>query len=76
MHAQQPPVVTAWYTNLTGQLFKVKMVSYDSEGELDRIVTEYLDGERQIISRHDWLCLKLMKHAAMKSVGEATAEEA
>ena len=37
MQNLQKPIVNAWYTNLTGQLFRVKALSYDREG-LSRIV--------------------------------------
>jgi hypothetical protein len=66
MHTQQEPVVNAWYTNLTGQLFKVRAVAYNQSG-LSSVVVSYLDGTRQIISRQEWLCLKLMKHAVSQA---------
>ncbi len=61
MHKIQEPVPNAWYTNLTGQLFKVRMLSYGQDG-LTSIVIEYLEGAQQIINRQEWVCLKLMKH--------------
>ncbi|MDH5729678.1 MAG: hypothetical protein OEZ58_11860 [Gammaproteobacteria bacterium] len=61
MHTEQEPVVNAWYTNLSGDLFKVKAALYGNNG-LSSIVIIYLDGRREIITRQDWYCLRLMKH--------------
>jgi len=78
MHSQQDPIINNWYTNLTGQLFKVRMASYSSEG-VGSLVIEYIDGSKQIISREEWDCLKLMKHNSRKyheaQKAEAEAEE-
>lgn len=65
MHAQRTPLVNTWYTNLTGQLFKVRMILYRGE-KLTLIAIEYLDGNREVITRNDWECLKLMKHSTEK----------
>ncbi|MDH5377729.1 MAG: hypothetical protein OEX00_05365 [Gammaproteobacteria bacterium] len=65
MQNLQKPIVNAWYTNLTGQLFRVKALSYEREG-LSRIVIVYLDGKQQIINRQEWECLKLIKRAVSK----------
>jgi len=62
MHTQQDPIVNNWYTNLTGQLFKVRMVAYDSIG-LSHLVIEYIDGSKHVISKLEWDCLKLMTHS-------------
>lgn len=61
MHSQQDPIINNWYTNLTGQLFKVRLASYTTNG-VSSLVIEYIDGTRQIISREEWDCLKLMRH--------------
>lgn len=66
MHAQRFPLVSTWYTNLTGQLFKVRMILYRGD-KLSLIAIEYLDGNREIITRNDWECLKLMKHSTERS---------
>lgn len=74
MHSQQDPIINNWYTNLTGQLFKVRMASYSSEG-IGSLVIEYIDGTKQVISREEWNCLKLMKHNARKFKEAKEAEE-
>jgi len=61
MHTQRDPIINNWYTNLTGQLFKVRMASYNAEG-MGSLVIEYIDGTKQIISKTEWDCLKLMTH--------------
>jgi len=78
MHHQQDPVVNHWYANLTGQLFKVRMVAYSNEG-MEGLIIEYIDGSQQNVSRQEWNCLKLMKHnssrqreLAEESSGELT----
>jgi len=65
MQNVQKPIVNAWYTNLTGQLFRVKALSYDREG-LSKVVMVYLDGKQQIINRQEWECLKLIKRAVSR----------
>lgn len=66
MHVQQDPIINNWYTNLTGKLFKVRMASYNDTG-VGSLVIEYIDGSRQIISRQEWDCLKLMKHNSSRA---------
>ncbi len=61
MHSQQNPIVNNWYTNLTGKLFKVRMVSFAGL-EVDQLIIEYIDGTKHVISRDEWDCLKLMAH--------------
>jgi len=61
MHSQQNPVINNWYTNLTGKLFKVRMASYCGM-DVGNLVIEYIDGSKQIISKQEWDCLKLMSH--------------
>ena len=75
MHIQQDPIINNWYTNLTGQLFKVRMTSHNADG-LGSLVIEYIDGTRQVISKHEWDCLKLMKHNhnRFRSVSESAEE--
>ena len=76
MHHHQDPIINNWYVNLTGQLFKVRMVVYSLEG-MGSLVIEYIDGSKQIISRQEWDCLKLMKHsnARQRELAEASSEE-
>lgn len=74
MHSQQDPIINNWYTNLTGQLFKVRLASYSSDG-MGSLVIEYIDGTKQVISRAEWDCLKLMKHNTRKFRATSTAEE-
>ncbi len=74
MHIQQDPIINNWYTNLTGQLFKVRLVSYSTAG-VGSLVVEYIDGTKQIISREEWNCLKLMKHRANKQKESKKTEE-
>ena len=73
MHSQQDPIINNWYTNLTGQLFKVRLASYDVNG-VGSLMIEYIDGTRQIISREEWDCLKLMKHSARRYKAARTEE--
>lgn len=61
MHRHQNPIINNWYTNLTGKLFKVRMALY-VDSDVSRLVIEYIDGSRQIISREEWDCLKLLNH--------------
>lgn len=74
MHNHQNPIINNWYTNLTGQLFKVRMVAFSSEG-MGSLVIEYIDGSKQIISRQEWDCLKLMKHNSERQKALAEAPE-
>jgi len=69
MHEQQDPVINNWYTNLTGKLFKVRMASY-GDGGVVSLVIEYIDGSKQIISRQEWDCLKLMSHNTYRNKKE------
>ncbi len=39
------------------------------------LVIEYIDGTKQVISREEWDCLKLMKHNARKYKEAQDAEE-
>ena len=61
MYTQQDPIINNWYTNLTGQLFKVRLVSYDVNG-VSKLMVEYIDGSKHVINRQEWDCLKLMRH--------------
>jgi len=74
MHTQQDPVINNWYTNLTGKLFKVRMVSYGDTGA-GSLVIEYIDGSKQIISRREWDCLKLMEHNNRRVRRKQTSSE-
>ena len=52
------PVVNKWYTNLTGKLFKVRLLSH-CDGIVVHMTIEYTDGNQQIISKEDWDMLYL-----------------
>ncbi len=75
MHKLQKPIPNSWYTNLTGQLFKVKLLAFNRNG-LTSIAIEYLEGTHQIISRQEWACLKLIKHTIEKNDSKNTSKEA
>lgn len=60
------PIVNTWYTDLTGQLFKIKLVVYSRRGVI-KIVTQYLDGTKSVITRDEWECLRLIQHAARQA---------
>ena len=69
MHTQQDPIINNWYTNLTGQLFKVRLASYDANG-VNNMVIEYIDGSKHIINRDEWDHLKLMRHNTFSGEAE------
>ena len=84
MHSQQNPVINNWYTNLTGKLFKVRMASYShtdvvsthvNRMAVERLVIEYIDGSRQVISKQEWDCLKLMEHNSKQKQQANRSEE-
>ncbi|HED38912.1 MAG TPA: hypothetical protein ENJ13_00610 [Chromatiales bacterium] len=58
MSIQQKPIVGSWYVNLTGQLLKVRAVSY-RDSSLSKVVVEYLNGSRVIIDIEQWKLLDL-----------------
>ena len=62
MDQNQEPTVNIWYTNLTGQLFKVRLVMHIGS-RISHVMIEYVNGTTQIINHHEWACLKLAKHA-------------
>lgn len=62
MEQNQKPTVNTWYTNLTGQLFKVRFVMY-VESQVSHIMIEYVNGTTQTINHHEWECLKLVRHS-------------
>jgi len=75
MHRQQQyPVINNWYTNLTGKLFKVRMASYNG-ADVGSLVIEYIDGSKQIISKQEWDCLKLMSHSEQQKSQEKRQSE-
>ncbi len=55
------PEVGNWYMNMTGQLIKVWALAYSKE-QLAKVVIEYLNGEKRIISIGDWNHLDLEVH--------------
>ncbi len=76
MYHHQDPVVNNWYVNLTGQLFKVRVVAYAQNG-LDKLIIEYINGSKQTVSRQEWDCLKLMKQnsARQRALAEKPSDE-
>lgn len=56
------PVVNRRYTNITGQQFKVKMLSH-YDGSVVHMIIEYNDGNQQIISKEDWDMLQLREES-------------
>lgn len=66
MHKPQAPIVNTWYTNLTGQLFKIKLVVHGRQG-VTTVVIQYLDGTKNVITREEWECLRLIQHAARQA---------
>jgi len=52
------PIVNNWYTNLTGRLMKVRLITYDSD-MISSVVVEYITKETQIINSVDWDSLTL-----------------
>lgn len=54
-------IINNWYVNLTGQLIKVVALGY-SEGQLSKVVIEYINGKRQIIGIDTWNLLDLEMH--------------
>lgn len=72
MAVKQQPVVGNWYMNMAGQLMKVWALGY-AAGKPHRVVIEYLNGKRRIISMDDWRSLNLEAHlyrAARRRDGE------
>ena len=61
MFCTHEPVVGTWFVNLTGQLLKVKLLSFN-EDKLESVLIQYLDGSTKLINEKDWFCLKLNKH--------------
>jgi hypothetical protein len=58
MAVKQQPVPGYYYINLTGQLIKVKALLY-ADGQLSRVVVEYLDGKILNIRLDEWNWLDL-----------------
>ncbi len=56
----EKPEIGNWYSNLTGQLFKIILISY-TENDMIHMTIEYINGEKQIISKTDWDFLELSK---------------
>ena len=73
MDHNQEPTVNTWYTNLTGQLFKVRFVMH-IESRISHIMIEYVNGATQTINHHEWECLKLTKHSYAKKSAESEKE--
>lgn|GEM_PF-2255436 len=69
----QKPLVNAWYTNLTGQLFKVRFILY-SDARISHIMIEYVNGTCQTINMHEWECLKLVRHSYAHRSGQSNQE--
>ncbi len=76
MAIKTKPLINHWYVNLTGQLIKVVAVGYH-EGELSKVVIEYINGKRQIIGIDTWNLLDLEMHlyrAAKRARKESKTE--
>ncbi len=61
MFRVQEPTVGAWFVNLTGQLIKVKLLTYRQQ-HLHQVLIQYLDGSTKLVKKDDWYCLKLNRH--------------
>lgn len=61
MSVKQKPVVGNWYMNMSGQLIKVWALGYSS-GRLGKVVIEYLNGKRKILTIGDWWSMDLEVH--------------
>ncbi len=58
MAVKQKPVPGYYYINLTGQLIRVKALLY-VDGNLARVVIEYMDGRTVKVSAEEWAWLDL-----------------
>jgi hypothetical protein len=74
MYNRHHPQVNAWYTNLSGKLFKVKMLLINKQG-ISRIAIEFLDGSQQLINLQEWECLRMAKQNTLKSKLNSGSEE-
>ena len=60
------PQSNEWYTNATGQLFKVRLVGYRG-ADMFSMVIEYIDGRTQTMTNQDWSVLQLIRHKMAQS---------
>jgi hypothetical protein len=58
MFHKREPIVGTWFVNLTGKLFKVKLLVY-SKQSVHKVLVAYLDGTTRLINADEWYCLKL-----------------
>jgi len=61
MTVRQRPVPGFYYINFTGQLIKVRALLY-AEGEVRRVVLEYLDGSVIHVPMQEWDWLDLARY--------------
>lgn len=58
MATMQKPISGSWYVNRTGKLVKVSLLLYAGE-VLSRVMLEYLDGMKVVITKDAWSRLDL-----------------
>ena len=63
---KKKPLVNAWYVNLSGKLYKVRMLDYNA-GELTNVLVENLEGATVLFSLKDWEKLSLKIHSWQQS---------
>lgn len=62
MATQQTPIPGNYYVNKTGQLIKVRYILY-SDGDVSRVILEYLDGHRMSVELEEWSWLDLTRYS-------------
>lgn len=58
MATNQIPYPNTWYLDLTGTLFKVRLILFSAQ-RLHAVMVEQVDGRRAIIGIHTWRELDL-----------------
>lgn len=56
------PIVNKWYNTLTKKLLKVRLIMYNDDGVVDRVLLEHIDHTRHIIKADDWYALTLTEY--------------
>ena len=74
MAVQQTPIPGNYYVNKTGQLIKVRYLLY-SEGDISRIILEYLDGRRMFVELEEWSWLDLVRYSDWYLEKESETEQ-
>lgn len=62
MPVMQRPIVGTWYVNQTGMMLKVRMLGFAGK-QVSSVVIEYLEGNTQVVTLHDWQSMELSVHA-------------